>query len=608
MGLMGWLEPAAMAARMDLAGPVACGPDRDWPALIARREAWRSAIAGAGARRVALHFPGTFEFAAALLGTWAAGATAVLPGDATEITIANLAPHADAFAGDFPDPALPRIAAPGPGIHGAGEDKGPAGGGRHGPATFPAIPIVLFTSGTTGVPSAVAKSAADVGNELRSLEAAFGTLAEGDFGGNAGAAFGLGSARARVLSTVGHQHIYGLLFRCLWPLAAGRPFADLTLRYPEELAEALAAPGPALLVASPAFLKRLPGGTAWPHPPAAVFSSGGPLPWEAAGIAARLFGSAPFEIYGSTETGGIAWRLRNAEDTPWTPFPGVAIALAGDGALSLEASPHLGGPFPFATADRAEWSQPPQPPQPPQPSDAAERRFRLLGRADRIVKLEEKRLSLAAMEALLCAHPRIAEAKLVVLEGPRETLGAVLRLREADPPLRGMPGREALLADLRAHLSRGFERVLLPRRWRLVLEMPANAAGKPGRASLAALFEPLHGPLILRASAAAADGSVRLELDIHPELEAFRGHFPEAPLLPGVVQVDWAIREGERRFGALGVFRGLKALKFQRPISPGMRVTLTLSRLPAKGDSKGDLAFAYDTPAGRHSAGQAQFA
>jgi hypothetical protein len=259
----------------------------------------------------------------------------------------------------------------------------------------------------------------------------------------------------------------------------------------------------------------------------------------------------------------------------------------------------VGGPFPFPTADRAEWAEPAG-----RTGTAGDPEgcFRLLGRADRIIKLEEKRLSLTAMETLLCAHPRVAEAKLTVLPGARETLGAVLRLREGDLPLRGMPERETLLADLRAHLSQGFERVLLPRRWRLVLEMPANAAGKPGQASLAALFEPLHGPLIARET--ASEGAVKLELDIHPELEAFRGHFPQAPLLPGVVQVDWAIREGARRFGPLGTFRGLKSLKFQRPISPGMRVILTLSHLPAKGD----LAFAYDSPAGRHSAGQAIFA
>lgn len=564
---MAWRDLADLAAGADFAERVACDPDRGGRDLLAAREAWRAAFLAAGTRRVALHFADTFEFAGALLGAWAAGATAVIAGDATEITTANLAPHADAFAGDFPASAAPRIRP-----MAAGSAPAAPGARAEAPAPFPAAPVVLFTSGTTGAPAAVAKSAADLGNELRSLEAVFGAGLKG----------------ARALATVSHQHIYGLLFRCLWPLAAGRPFACRTLRFPEELEEALAAPGPAAVIASPAFLKRLPAGPAWPEAPAALFSSGGPLPWEAAAIAAGLYGAPPLEVYGSTETGGMAWRRRNAPDTPWTPFPGVIPELAADGALSLAASPHLGGPFPFPTADRAE---------------RAEGGLRLLGRADRIVKLEEKRLSLTAMETLLCAHPRVAEARLAVLPGARETLGAVLRLKDRDLPLRGMPERETLIRDLKAHLSQGFERVLLPRRWRLVFAMPEGAAGKPSQGALAALFEPLHGPLVLGES---PDGpsAVRLELDVHPELEAFRGHFPVAPLLPGVVQVDWAIREGARRFGPLGSFRGLKALKFQRPIAPGARVTLTLSHQMAKGS----LAFAYDSAAGRHSAGQAVFA
>ena len=585
---MAWLGLSELAARTDPTGRVSLGPDRDWGDLLVLREAWRAAFVAAGTRRAALHFPGAFEFAAALLGAWAAGATAILPGDATEITTANLAPHADAFAGDFPESARPRIR-PEPAIVRAGSAPAPAIPLPVSP--FPATPVVLFTSGTTGAPTAVAKSATDLNNELRSLEAALGSGLEG----------------ARILATVGHQHIYGFLFRCLWPLAAGRPFADATLRFPEELAEALAAPGPAALAASPAFLKRLPDGPAWPRPPVAVFSSGGPLPWEAAEIASRLFGTAPTEIYGSTETGGIAWRLRNSQDTPWSPFPGVIPEIAADGTLRLEASPHMGGPFPFATADRAERVS-------ERCGRGAGPAFRLAGRADRIVKLEEKRLSLAAMEDLLRAHPRVAEARLAVLPGARETLGAVLRLHDGDLPLRGMPEREALIRDLKAHLSMGFEPVLWPRRWRLVLEMPANAAGKPAQAALAALFEPLYGPLVARAT--TEGGALKLELDIHPELEAFRGHFPEAPLLPGVVQVDWAIREGTRRFGPLGVFRGLKALKFQRPIVPGSRIILTLSHRSGREAARpggtaagtGILAFAYDSPAGRHSAGQAVFA
>lgn len=560
---MAWLDVRGMAYRTDTAGAAGSGMGQGWAELIAARDAWKAAFAASDAGRVALHFADTFAFAGALLGAWAAGVTAVLPGDATALTVANLRAHADAFAGDFPDSAGPRIVRVGQ----------PAAATAVRP--FPAIPLILFTSGSTGAPVAVAKAAEDLDNELRNLEATLGA----------------GLKAERVIATVSHQHIYGLLFRCLWPLACGRAFAGALIRFPEELAEQLSVPGAAALVASPAFLKRLPGSAALEslaRHPAAVFSSGGPLPWGAADACTRMFGDCPVEIYGSTETGGIAWRRRRDDDEPWTPFPGVAPAIGPEGALSLEASPHVRGPFPMATADRARLEG---------------GSLRLLGRGDRIVKLEEKRLSLSAMEALLAEHPRVAEARLAILPGERETLGAVLRLRDGSLPVRGGPERECLVRVLKDHLAGGFERVLLPKRWRIVTAMPANAAGKIAQADLAALFEPQYGPVIVRESRSAS-GALALHLDIPPELEHFRGHFPEAAILPGVVQLDWAIREGARRFGPFGAFLGLRSLKFQRPIVPGMEVTLELSHIPAKGA----LAFTYLSAAGRHAGGQALFA
>src|SRR5262249_8163800 len=114
-----------------------------------------------------------------------------------------------------------------------------------------------------------------------------------------------------IWATVTHQHIYGLLFRVLWPLAAGRPFAAGRLVFNEEIAHRVA--GPAVLVASPAHLRRLPETVDWSPVRAglrAVFSSGGPLPPEAADATLALLGVAPVEVYGSSETGGVAWRQR----------------------------------------------------------------------------------------------------------------------------------------------------------------------------------------------------------------------------------------------------------------------------------------------------------
>ena len=92
-------------------------------------------------------------------------------------------------------------------------------------------------------------------------------------------------------------------------------------------------------------------------------------------------------------------------------------------------------------------------------------------------------------------------------------------------------------------------------------------------------------------------------LSLEPDLPACRGHFPGDPVVPGVVQVDWAIRLGETAFGPLGVFAGLDQVKFLAPLRPGGAVELRL----ALGPARDRLSFQYVGAAGRHSSGQVRF-
>jgi 3-hydroxymyristoyl/3-hydroxydecanoyl-(acyl carrier protein) dehydratase len=88
---------------------------------------------------------------------------------------------------------------------------------------------------------------------------------------------------------------------------------------------------------------------------------------------------------------------------------------------------------------------------------------------------------------------------------------------------------------------------------------------------------PLRATL-LRGDASEAVFSISLTAD----LQAFQGHFPGDPLLPGVVQVDWACRLGQEAFGPLGRFTGLDQIKFLEPIRPSDDLELALTRVPGK--------------------------
>lgn len=519
---------------------------------------WQAAFATVAGTRIALFFDDSYDFACALFGAWHAGKLPVLPGDAQPQTLAQLLPEVDACAGDLPGALQPAVDAQRPDLA---------------PLDARETRVVIYTSGSSGRPVAIQKRLAQLDAEVGHLESTFGQRLGSD---------------AIVHATVSHQHIYGLLFVTLWPLAAGRAVAVEKLAYPEQMAERLAAT-PSLLVSSPAHLRRLPDTLDWSGARAhlrAIFSSGGPLPPEASEQAHALTGQSPIEVYGSSETGGVAWRQRARDGDAWTPLPSVRWKLKDD-TLCVH-SLHLDGPEWWETADRAK--------------PLADGRFVLQGRADRIAKVAEKRVSLVAMEEALLAGGLLAEARALVVEddqGPR--LAVVGVPSEAGWQLLHAAGKRGLNERLRAQLLEGFERVVLPRRFRYLRELPVNTQGKATEALLSALFASELPQALWRERRLP---QAALSLDIVPQLRVFDGHFPGAPVLPGVVQLDWAIAYGRKAFADLPArFLRAEQLKFQQPVLPPLQLELALEWNAAAGQ----LAFRYTSQKGTHSSGRLQF-
>jgi len=97
--------------------------------------------------------------------------------------------------------------------------------------------------------------------------------------------------------------------------------------------------------------------------------------------------------------------------------------------------------------------------------------------------------------------------------------------------------------------------------------------------------------------------SAELQLTIPHDLVYFKGHFPGAPVVPGVVQIKWAVELAERYLGAGGKFAGMDALKFQQVMRPGISVTLTLRWA----STDGKLHFAYQDGDARYGSGRVRF-
>jgi len=154
---------------------------------------------------------------------------------------------------------------------------------------------------------------------------------------------------------------------------------------------------------------------------------------------------------------------------------------------------------------------------------------------------------------------------------------------------------------LRAHLLQGFERVVLPRRFRYVREMPVNSQGKATEALLSALFQPELPPAQWRERRAPQAAVI---LDIVPQLRVFDGHFPGAPVLPGVVQLDWAIEFARQAFALPKRFLRAEQLKFTHPVLPPLQLELALEW----NDTARQLQFKFTSQRGQHSSGRLVFA
>ncbi len=68
-----------------------------------------------------------------------------------------------------------------------------------------------------------------------------------------------------------------------------------------------------------------------------------------------------------------------------------------------------------------------------------------------------------------------------------------------------------------------------------------------------------------------------LSLYIPPSLCYFGGHFPSFPILPGVVQLNWAVHYASEFLAFTTPVMNVERLKFTCPIQPDMKVNLSIS-------------------------------
>lgn len=270
--------------------------------------------------------------------------------------------------------------------------------------------ITFTTSGTSGAPTHCTHRWASIAQELDAQAALF-------------------AGRQRVVGLVGPRHIYGFLFGVLLPRWLGVPFVDGRGTAPAGLGS-VSRPGD-LLVGFPMRWDLAAPAARWPDDVTGVTSTG---PIAAATIAAlRQHGLGRMvEVYGSSETGGVAWRDNPAD--PLRPYP--HWSLNDDGTLA-RADPEVPGLT--------------HPIKPPDTLRARGGGFDVTGRRDGSVQVAGTNVSCAHVASVLAEHPDIGACTVRLMsthEGARLKAFAVIGTEVAEEAL-----RPALRQWMQARLS-----------------------------------------------------------------------------------------------------------------------------------------------------------
>jgi len=123
--------------------------------------------------------------------------------------------------------------------------------------------------------------------------------------------------------------------------------------------------------------------------------------------------------------------------------------------------------------------------------------------------------------------------------------------------------------------------VLQPRHWRIVARLPENTQGKVTREAIGRLFQTggiqsgsPDRPVVIEEL--RGNGFIERACVVPEDLACFAGHFPERALVPGVLQLDWALDLLSLLQGEAPAVEEIELLKLIAPLDPGMRFRLNV--------------------------------
>jgi acyl-coenzyme A synthetase/AMP-(fatty) acid ligase len=313
------------------------------------------------------------------------------------------------------------------------------------------IACVAFTSGTTGQPVAHARNWGTLMLQMAAAARRFDLI---------------GRQTVSIVATVPHTHMFGFETTILLPLRANVAIHGGTPLYPDDVRSALEAlPTPRLLVTSPVHLRALAASPRALRDVRSVISATAPLDTELAAKIEAQFSTEVLEIYGCTEAGSVGTR-RTVREPEWTTLDGVTLVDAQEHGRDATCArlPHAARPVPLHDVI----------------APLSERRFRLVGRREDMIKVGGKRGSLAGLTTILLGIEGVRDGAFVMPARDHDNDAARPVVIVSAP---GIAPR-AILDELRRRIDPAF----VPRRVIMTGTLPRNPLGKLPAAQLAALL------------------------------------------------------------------------------------------------------------------------
>ena len=305
--------------------------------------------------------------------------------------------------------------------------------------------FIYFTSGTTGSPVGAFKTKENFLSEIEQLTKLFEKY-----------------TIKRIIVTVPFIHFYGSLFGAIYPLVNDIDIIIKEHFLPHDLLELV--DEYSMVVTTPLYIKSLNKLETKKDLSKSIFvSSTAPLFPNIAKEFHENFSTDVIQIFGSTETGGIAYKYN--DDEKWTPIHQVEISQNQEGELKVKS------PFISNILYEDKFKVTNHEIQTFDFVEIEENQFKLVGRSSQIIKLAGKRYSTIQIENILEAQPNIEKAVVFVttnkdaLRG--EELNITLQTKE-----------NILVKDIKSLLKKQLSNMRFTINLKLVDEIKTTLVGK----------------------------------------------------------------------------------------------------------------------------------